>query len=203
MARAHSCLPWERMGIPCPSTLIEAVESRKRKQDPELEEPVIVGDKLKKEERKKIDIVVAIPARRARIDVEFRGVSQEEWEALLLEIARRTAQQTIDMPEHVPVPARYAEAARARGADPKMVGLWVAAVAAALAAALAFGPKGPLALPEMVRGIMSSARTQGRGGFQNNAAAELEILLEGGIMRRLGDGVARTGAGEFFPGTEG
>jgi len=119
----------------------------------------------------------------------------EDWEALLLEIARRAAQQQIGREVEIPVPAEIISEAISQGARGGELSLWIAVVAAVLAVGIAGGGQAVSALPGVVGGAMSSARAMGRGGFHKNAAAELELLLEGSPLKRVsGQG------GDFFPG---
>lgn len=185
------------MGIPCPTRILEENKKRKSRERIPVEVP---DDELRKEAvaegeseamdrtRAKRNLPIIVVGDKARPGEKFRGVSMEEWEALLLEIARRSAANEVGMPpSHVPIPVGIAQTAWSMGYRGKLLALAIAAVAAATAVALMGVTANGLAVG--IGNAMTSGRTQGRGGFHNNAAAALELMLEGGgILRDLHDG---------------
>ena len=174
----------------------DPAEKSAKKQEEGAREAV--GDRVKKEagERsEEIRIAVGERNRKGGGSPPMSGVTMQDWEALLLEIARRSAGQTIKMPNsHVPVPAEIVEEAVRQGARGPEIGLWVAAVAAVLAAALAGGGKAALAVPGVLRAVTDLPRSVRPGGTMFNSAAALEFAIQS-----IG-GRSETGDGEFFPG---
>lgn len=202
----HRCVEWTRLGLPCPAELI--TESQRKREKVKEHEP---ADELEKEasEQRRINVAVGEKNKRqnqAEPDAEFRGVSQADWEALLLKVAQEAAAKRIGPQVPVPVPAGVVRVIASKGITGRTLGMWVATVAAFLAVGLAFGPKGLQGLPGFLAGRAGGGgpggRSQGRGGFHNNAASELQLLLEGGPLRRTGanDG---SDSGGGFSGTEG
>lgn len=98
------------------------------------------------------------------------------------------------------VPVELLREAVRQGSKNPELGLWVAAASLLLAAGI-----NRAAVIGVVRGVISSVRgaraATGGVGFRVNAAAQLEKLMQVST-RRLIDS-ERTGAGEFFSGTEG
>lgn len=205
MASAKQCEPWARLGLPCPYVLLDALKERKRTKEREparreadakpLEDKVAVGDRLERRAEKTQDLdLIAVGDKLNRQDV----TTMQDWEALLLEIARKSAARTIQMPRTgVPIPHEIVEEAVRQGARGPALGLWVAAVAAVLAAGAAGGFKAALAVPGALRGVAALPGSVRPGGTRFNAAAALEAALQsiGGRSEGLGQE-----DGEFFPG---
>lgn len=202
---SHRCVEWTRLGLPCPTEVLEKARREREKVKPEPEadklEKVFAAEKAA-EKSEELDSVYAFDRRRGDVDTEFRGVSQQEWEAILLEITRRSAETRIGPQVEVPVPASIVQHIPGNSGYP--VSLWVAAIAALLAVGLALGPAAARGLPQVlsgVRGRGSGGKSTGFGGRSFDASAILESMVGGGgILRDLGHG---QGGGGFFSGTEG
>ena len=102
------------------------------------------------------------------------------------------------------IPVEVMQEAVRQGNQGRVLELTIAAAAAAGAIALRFGPGAVDTVPKVVRSVRNMAGVsqtfpQGGGPRTFNAAKSLELLLR----RRLPFGPARTGAGDFFQGTEG
>lgn len=217
MPRINRCKEWGDLDLPCPYSLLDEVEKRKRKK-PEVEEPPVfdelearksvpVETGAKKEREVAMDRTAVadrehsedlfIGERNKRQLGQGQIVTMEQWEALLLEIARRSASQQIDMPDMVPVPQEIREEAIRFGARGIELSLWIATVAAVLAVAAAGGGKMALQVPATLKLITDArGRSVRPGGTLFNSAAELEFAL-GQLDRDL---LGASGAGEFFPG---
>lgn len=202
MPKRNRCEEWHDLGLPCPYTLLEAVEKKKKKvrepvPDTEGSDELVKKEEAKVGERSRVernqnDQTMFI-GERNRPKGQGQVVSMEEWEALLLEIARRSAQTRIDMPVGVPVPQEIREEAIRQGARGRTLSLWIATVAAVLAVALAGGPGMASQLPQALQAI-NRARSVRPGGQLFNARAELDLAL-GELDRRLFDG----GGSESYP----
>lgn len=206
MPRANRCEEWEALGLPCPYALLDAVRERKKERDKEVVPTPHGKKRAAKQEEVPIDISSSVPAEKKSDPFFFFGernkkiprgqiVSMEEWEALLLEIARRSSAKQINMPEEVPVPQEIVQEAIRQGARGRALSLWVAAVAAVLAVAAAGGGNMALQIPQTLRAIASAQGSVRTGGTLFNSAAQLEFALSE-IDRELIGG----GAGDFFPG---
>lgn len=196
----NRCEPWRLLGLPCPFSLLDAVDKRRKREKVPVEVP---DDELVKEERafaeegskRRREIPPIVVFDRLQREGEMTTVSMQDWEAVLLEIARRSASQTIDMPVGVPVPQEIVDEAVRQGARGPSLGLWVAAVAAVLAAIAAGGVKAGLAVPGALRGVASLPGTVRPGGMHFNAAQALEFALQ---SVGKSDGTGQDG--EYFPG---
>lgn len=195
------CEPWRALGLPCPYVLLDAVKEKKRERvrefQPEKREvaeeaEAEIGEGVGVKRERQLPPVFAFERNKAQ---GVAAVTMEDWEAVLLEIARQSARTQIDMPQGVPVPQEIVEEAVRQGARNPALGLWVAAVAAVLAALVAGGPKAALAVPGALRAVTDLPRSVRPGGSRFNAAAALEFALQSVGGRSV------TGPdGEFFPG---
>lgn len=189
------CEPWRALGLPCPYVLLEAVKKRRKEKvrEPapkekgvrEEEEKAAAGDRVSRSAEKERSFDAIPLGDRLKRQTT---VTMQDWEALLLEIARQSASRTIQMPQtHVPVPNEIVEEAVRQGARGPALGLWVAAVAAVLAALLAGGNKAALAVPGALRAVTDLPRSVRPGGSRFNAAAALEFALQSVGGRTEGD----------------
>ena len=104
MSARAECDAWERLGIPCPTHILEENKKRRKERAPFPAEPP--DQQLEEEaeaevgERNKVKKEVDIPPFFVgdKLKKEGQVVSMEEWEALLLEIARRAASKEIGNP---------------------------------------------------------------------------------------------------------
>jgi len=202
VSSARRCEPWRALGLPCPYVLLEASKERKKTKERKAVKPEPEADELQAEhqlenaekasDRKKVDVVFAFDKLDSK---KGRAVTMQDWEALLLEIARQSARQTIEMPKtHVPIPQEIREEAIRQGARGRALSLWIATVAAVLAAGAAGGFRAALAVPGVLRAAASLPGSVRPGGTRFNAAAALEFALQS---------VGKSGGtedGEFFPG---
>ena len=152
------CVEWTRLGLPCPAALLDP--PRRKIEDPEPDDqPVEQWEPQKQRTGKETGIDdFAIIGRKPGVDTRFRGVSQEEWEAILLEIAIEAAQKHIPPQVHVPVPKDVVR--NVGSTDKQAIALGVAVSAAFLAVGMAYGPKGLANMP----GALGNA-VRGAGGF--------------------------------------
>lgn len=178
----HRCEPWNKLGINCPSGLLELVGVFE----------VGVEDEFEFGERD--HPVIAFPGHRkakapppAQAQVAEMMMLMQMWRGMVV----RGVGELTPQPARIPVEmVREAYNAGARGRE---LGLWVAASAASLAIGLRFGPSAlqqvPKVLLEGLRG-RPGQRTGGapRGGgmaYNFDARRRLLALLQGGSLRKL------------------
>lgn len=181
----HSCDVWTRQGINCPGGLINA---REGVGDPtqEIDPMVQTGDRQPR-------IIPPIHRKAEKANAALANFQL----AVLLELGRQAlVEEALSrVPPQVRIPAEMVKEAYRQGARGKTLALWVAAASATLAIGLKFGPGASRAIPGVIR------PTGGGGiGFHFQAPT-----FKGLVRKRVKDflGVARTGSGEFFQGTEG
>lgn len=200
----HSCAEWVSLRISCPEGLLSAqipsggggnapkpvdVPTPEDEVHDRTTEPTLVPSDGFELERL---VLLELNKRVSRRQATPR-------EATVEKLAAR-ARSTGAARSPVVVPAELVREAVRQGARNPELGLWVAAASLLLAAGLQRA-----AVIGVVRGVISAVRGARAGtggvGFRVNAAAQLEKLMQVGT-RRLIDS-ERTGAGSFFPGTEG
>ncbi len=160
------------------------------------EEKAAAGEPVSVEKQRSLDFI-AIGERNRTSKDRSVNVTMEEWEALLLEIARRAAETRIGPQRGVPVPIPI-EVLRVAKAnyDGKELALAIAAAAAVVALGLAVGPGGPAALPKALGSVARGGVF--KGGFGGMLFQTSELFdAQTGPLRKITQGA---GAGEFFPG---
>lgn len=203
---SHSCAEWLALRISCPEGLLAQARGKE-------DGGGAVGDKLLAEpsddevihERTKEDALVPKDGfeieREVLIELNRRVQAANEKktprERTVDALKSREQGRSTARPK---VPVSIIQEAIRQGSRNPELGLWVAAASLLLAAG-----SQRAAVMGVVRGVISSVRgvraRSGGVGFRFNAASQLSQLMQAGA-KRLQDS-ERTGAGEFFSGTEG
>lgn len=203
---SHRCADWTALRISCPEGLLVGTAKRgeggnaigdkldEQPSDDELQHERATEPALVPKDGFEIERQVLIELnRRVQKENEKKSPRKRTVDALKSREEARSRSKPA-------VPVALIQEAVRQGARHPELGLWVAAASLLLAA----GTRAP-AVIGVVRGVISSVRGARAGtggvGFRFNAASQLNALMNAGV-KRLFDS-ERTGAGDFFSGTEG
>lgn len=211
------------LGISCPQGLLEAAEVGKGgvgdSFDVSVPDEAIVHDKVEAPvptdgyELERRVLIELNKRAREQVNRDFKK-GMERWrdsqKEQVVEKGRPGRQPALVPREMLPtlVPPEMLQEMVRQGAKGRTLALWIAAVAAAGAVAVAFGSAAVAKIPKIIEGVrtivpiggaVAAAGGVGGVGFKFNAAFLLDELLQRGRGgRRVGPGGG--GGGEFFPG---